>query len=262
MRNQDCSILVLSCDKNISLLNILFDFFQKFWKDCPFPIFLGIETAAVNYNNVIVLNSDKLNWGERVLGYLEAIESDYVMLILDDFLPEKKVDTQRILDYLIYIKQNKNIATISFADIFDKCNVPYGETGLCKRKNNANYLLNLQVGIWDKKILSGLMKKEENPWQTELFGSIRARRLDDKVFLCLESDDAAPYKYGRGWLMVRGVWNGNEIRRLGLQEYSVHLFDGKDIIYSDLIHNVFFTRASRRLQIEYRKILSHFKIYL
>ena len=62
--------------------------------------------------------------------------------------------------------------------------------------------------------------------------------------------------------MVRGIWNGNEIKRLGLEKYANDLFDGKDIQYSDLMHIDLMTRVKRRVQIEYRKLISHFGIYL
>lgn len=262
MMKNDCSVLVLSCDKNISLLNIFFDFFNKNWNDCPFPVYLGLETVKKKYDCATTLSSDRKEWGNRVKGYLEAIETKYVMLILDDFLPESKVDTEGILEFLEYMKKNDNTVTISMADIYDKKNIFDSNTGLCKRTKKANYLLNLQVGIWNKSVLIDLLRESESPWQTELFGSIRARRIKDRDFFCLKSDDVSPYKYNRGWLMVRGIWNGNEIIRLGLQKYADDLFDGKDIQYSNLMHIDLPVRIKRRVQIEYRKILSHLGIYL
>ena len=62
--------------------------------------------------------------------------------------------------------------------------------------------------------------------------------------------------------MVRGIWNGNEIKRLGLEKYAKEIFDGKDIQYSGLMHIDFIPRVKRRLQIEYRKLISHFGIYI
>lgn len=262
MQNNNCAVLVLSCDKNISLLNILFDFLGSKWTDCPFQMYVGLERKDIKFDGVKTLMSDRKGWGGRLLGYLDEIKTDYVMLILDDFLPEKNIETDTILHYLDLMKQNKNIATISFADIYDNHNTLDEYTGLCKRPRNGNYLLNLQVGIWDTNVLLKLLKDNESPWQTELFGSVRARQLRDKVFLCLKSDDVSPYRYNRGWLMVRGIWNGNEIKRLGLEKYAEDIFDGKDIQYSDLMHIDMVTRIKRRVRIEYRKLISHIGIYI
>lgn len=262
MKNYNCSVLVLSCDKNISLLKILFDFLDRNWVDCPFEMYVGLEKADIKFDRVKTLISDNRGWGGRLYDYLNDIKTDFVMLILDDFLPEKSVKTNEVLHYLELMKKNDNIATISFADIYDDKNIFDESIGLCRRPVNANYLLNLQVGIWDVDILRYLLKDDESPWQTELFGSIRARKLKDKSFLCLRSDEESPYRYNRGWLMVRGVWNGNEIKRLGLEKYAEDIFDGKDIQYSNLMYIDFATRVKRRLQIEYRKLISHFGIYI
>ncbi len=262
MENHNCSLLVLSCDKNSSLLKIFFDFINDNWPDCPFPKYLGIENSNILFDGVKTLKSDEKRWAARVMEYLHIIPSQYIMVVLDDFLPEQVVDTRGILHYLSLIKNDNRIATISLADIYDKKNIKLGHDGLVQRKRNADYLLNLQVGIWDKDVLLTLMRKEESPWQTELFGSIRARKLKNRRFLCLESDEKAPYRYNRGWLMVRGAWNGNEIRRLRLERYSNELFDGRDILYKNLMYISLGTRINRRIQIEYRKMLSWVGIYL
>ena len=262
MQSDNCSVLILSCDKNISLLKILFDFLNRNWEDCPFNIYVGLEKGDIKSDKVKTLLSASCGWGGRLLDYLDDIKTDFIMLILDDFLPEKTVETSKVIHYLEIMNQNKNIATISFADIFDGKNKYDESFGLCRRTANANYLLNLQVGIWNVDTLKCLLKSDESPWQTELFGSIRARKMKDKLFLCLRSDEESPYRYNRGWLMVRGIWNGNEIKRLGLEKYAKEIFDGKDIQYSGLMHIDFIPRVKRRLQIEYRKLISHFGIYI
>lgn len=262
MNDVDCSILVLTCDKNVSLMNIFMSFFWSNWKDCPFRVYLGFENIKPEYSKSIILNSDETKWGKRTLGYLKTLKTKYVMIILDDFIVEKQVDTESIKRYISYMRNDGDIVSIAIADIYDKNNsaTEYGE--LVKRPKKANYLLNLQACLWHRETLISLMRENENPWQTELFGSIRARKLKDKQFLCLESDEVSPYKYGRGWLMVRGIWNGNEIKRLGLQKYSDDIFDGRDIMYSNLMHIKLATRVNRRIQIELRKLLSNLNIYI
>lgn len=262
MQRDDCSVLVLSCDKNISLLKILFDYLDKNWNDCPFRMYVGLEEGNIKSDKIMPLHSAGSGWGGRLLVYLDEIKTDFVMLILDDFLPERAVNTSKVIHYLELMQQNKNIATISFADIYDKNNNYVESLGLCRRPAKANFLLNLQAGIWNVDTLKCLLKADESPWKTELFGSIRARQMKDKMFLCLRTDEESPYRYNRGWLMVRGVWNGNEIKRLGLEKYSEEIFDGKDIQYSNLMHMDFLPRVKRRLQIEYRKLISYFGFYI
>lgn len=262
MNNQDCSILVLTCDKNIGLMNIFMTFLSKNWKDCPFPIYLGFENLKPEYRNAIVLNSKENKWGDRVLGYLRGIKTRFVLIILDDFICEECVQTELIKTYITYMENDDSIVSISIADIYDKNNRETEYEGIMRRPWNGKYLLNLQVNLWQRETLIALLKGNDNPWQAELYGSIRARKLRDKQFLCLKSDGISPYKYGRGWLMVRGVWNGNEIKRLGLQEYSQNIFDGRDILYTDLMHINLIARVKRRVLIDVHLLLSFFHIYL
>jgi hypothetical protein len=149
----ECSVLVLSCDKNEGLLNIFFDFYKRNWSDCPYKIYLGVENAKIQYDGVVTLNSSVRPWAGRVMDYLKQIDTDYVLIILDDFILEQPADTGRIDKFLSYMQENKNIATVSIADIYDNNNQKSDYEGLLRRTARANYLLNLQVGIWNKAVL-------------------------------------------------------------------------------------------------------------
>ncbi len=255
------SILVLSCDKNAALLNIFFRFFRENWRQCPFPVYLGMEREKVSHLNVEVLLSNHPSWSGRVRGYLEQIQSEYVLPILDDFVLEEEADQAELDRILSIMGERPDIACVSLADIYDKKNYASEFPRLVYRRRRANYLLSTQVGIWRKDVLRGLLREDENPWQTELYGSIRARRLVAYKFLCLDSDKHQPYVYNRGWLVVRGVWNGNEIKRLGL-EGCADIWDGKDILYSRLMARSFLSRVRTRLGITLRQALSWIGCYI
>lgn len=260
--SEQCSILVLSCDKNIGLLNIFLDFFNEHWKQCPFQLYLGMESKKVYYPNVKVLTSCAPKWSGRIHEYLKTINTEYVLLILDDFILEKDVNEAEINRMLSLIRNDPHIANIAMADIFDKNNYVSEFEHLVYRTSKADFLLNLQVGLWKKSILLELLREDESPWQTELYGSIRARKFSKYKFICLDSDNNMPYVYNRGWLVVRGSWNGNEIKRLNLERYVSDIFDGKDIIYSNFMAISFCQRVKRRFGIMVRQLLSWVRIYI
>lgn len=257
-----CSILVLSCDRNQGLLNIFFDRFKKLWAGCEYTVYLGLEKERYQYPDIICLNSDSKTWAGRLKSYLHKITTEYVLIILDDFILESPVDIKAMNKCLSIIYNDKSIANLALAEIYDKNNKKSKYEYLCIRNCRANYLLNLQVGFWNKNILLRLLKDHETPWETELFGSIRARKFNSYKFMCLSSDEYQPYKYNRGWLMVRGKWNGNEIKRLHLERCAEDFLDGKDIIYSDLMKISFNTRVIRRLRITIRQFLSYLDVYI
>lgn len=258
----DVSALVLSCDKNIDVCEIFFEQFRKYWKNCKYPVYLGLEQEEFKVKGVQVLQSDAQSWAERVMDYLKKIPSPYVLILLDDFVIEEPVDVGMVDYYADLIKENCKIANITFENIPDIHNQVSTFTYLQRRTSRANYLVNLQVGLWRKDILLSLLRKKENPWQTEIYGSIRARAYSDYIFLCMDSDDHMPIKNGRGWLIVRGKWNVEELERLQIDKEQLNSkrefahFNRNDVLVP------WYKRIDEVIGSRYRKLLSVFQIYI
>ena len=158
------------------------------------------------------------------------------------------------------MQRDNSVATLTCTWVDSKKDYEY-MPGIMKSTYNANYIVNLQVGFWNSEILTLLLKNGENAWQAELFGSIRARKYRNYKFLRLESNEEAPYKYNNGWLIVKGAWNGNEIKRLKLQKYVNEFLDGKKILYENFGKTKKFDSAKLVFSILIRKILSHINLY-
>lgn len=256
------SILVLSCDKNLDVAKLFFEYFSENWKDCKYPVYLGVEKELPQIDNVNVLQSNEINWAARVRCYLKEIPTPYVLLFLEDFIVEEAVQSDRVAYYADVLEADKKIANITFENIPAKDNEKAQFEHLLLRNSKANYLVNMQVGLWNKEILLALMKDKENPWQTEIYGSIRARKYKDYKFYCMDSDENMPIKNGRGWLVVRGKWNLTEIERLGI---DVKKCSNKREFERYSREQVLVPRHKRIPEIigsRYRKRLSHFHIYL
>lgn len=257
---KECAILVVSCDKNESLLNIFFDFFYKNWADCPFDCFLGVEKKEIKFDHIKTLTSSKNTFSGRLLDYCKSIDRRYVLIILDDFILESKVDNCIIEKYYeIMIKDNSitNFTLAWIAGVPDKEYV----SGIIKQKWYGDYLVNMQVGFWRTDDLKELLKDKENAWQVELYGSVRARKNKESKFLYLKDDDMMPYKYNRGWLVVKGAWNANEIKRLKLEKYAPYFLDGKNILYADFGKISKIQSIKIRIGVGSRKLLSLIGIY-
>lgn len=256
----ECAVLVISCDKNLGLLKIFFDFFNKNWADCPFPVYLGLEQENPKFENVNVVCSDIKEFSGRVQDYIRKIGHKYVLVILDDFILEKEVCTQDILGYYNLMVSDDKIANITLAWLRTD-DTATEHPHLLQRTRNAEYLMNFQVGFWNSEVLSSLLKEKENAWQAELYGSIRGRNFKEYCFLHLDTDDNMPYLYNRGWLIVKGAWNGNEIKRLHLEKYADSFLDGKKILYSDFGKMPKTQSIPLRIGLMSRKVLSTFGIY-
>lgn len=261
VNSEECAILVLSCDKNESLLNIFFDFFHKNWPDCPFDCFLGIEKKNLKFDKVLTLNSSISSFSGRLMNYCKLINRKYIMIVLDDFILEDVVDNCIIEKYYEIMRKDDLISNLTLAWIAGVVDREYAPD-IIKQKWYGNYLVNMQVGFWRTDELIKLLRDTENAWQAELYGSIRARKNKDRKFLYLKDDDMMPYKYNRGWLVVKGSWNANEIKRLKLEKYVKDFLDGKKILYDNFGRISKIQSAKIRIGVGSRKILSHIGFYM
>lgn len=258
---EECAILILSCDKNESLLNIFFDFFFKNWPDCPFECFLGLEERNFNHNKIKTLTSSSNSFSGRLLDYCKIIDRKCIMIILDDFILESPVDNSIIEAFYKMMIGDDSISNFTLAWIAGIMDEEYAP-GVIKQKWYGDYLVNMQVGFWRTNALKELLREKENAWQVELYGSIRARKKRERKFLYLKDDTMMPYKYNRGWLIVKGAWNANEIKRLGLEGYANDFLDGKKILYDNFGKISKIQSLKIRIGVGSRKFLSYIGIYI
>lgn len=212
----DCSLFLLTCDKYAFVAEQNLICLEKYWQFCPFQIYVGLESGCITNDTFspIVLKSASNLWSERVIEQLKQISSKYVFVILDDFFLESEVNEEIINEAIRVMENDSSIANISFMNYIGRKKDYFNNPYFVVREKNRPSLLNWQVGLWDREKLILMLSPNESPWESELYGSLRARYLFDYKFLCLKDDVLKPFEYGEGWLIVRGKWNEFEINRL------------------------------------------------
>ena len=120
--NSLCSVLVSSCDKYEDAWRPFFKLVEKFWGDSPFTFYLNTETKgndSIEYKNgVAVLNTPaSVSWGARLRGCLERIDSDYVILLLEDFFLQDYVDQDEIDRFICHMQEDSNLVCVYFRHI-------------------------------------------------------------------------------------------------------------------------------------------------
>ncbi|WP_418668209.1 hypothetical protein [Allofournierella sp.] len=205
-----CTVLVSSCDDYKDIWNVFFTLFKKFWPDCPYPIVLNTE--ATDYSceglDITIFHFDKnAAWGKRLKNALKKINSPYVIMLLDDFFFDCRVDQKQIDQCIRWMEHDRNIVNFSFQpdyyvniadDLFE---------GYELRKSTCPFLVNCQAGIWNRKQLIDLVKSHEDPWQFEVFGTIRARGYKRKKrFYVATGKKGRVFTYPIGGGIHRGQW--------------------------------------------------------
>ena len=205
-----CSVLVPSCDPYSDLWTPFFTLFSRYWKDCPFAVYLGNNEGQFQHPGVNLIHAGYgLNWSNRVREQIAALDTPYVLLCLEDFFLRRPVPTDRVrlaletLDrlggHMVRLEcrpgPNKRVpGTPEFGAI--DCGAPYR--------------VSTQAAIWKKESLLALMRPDESIWEFEIKGSIRSSSYQDGFF-CVWSD-VMTYEHH---VVEKGKWFRNEARRFG-----------------------------------------------
>jgi hypothetical protein len=200
LNNSTC-ILVLSCDKYADIWQPFFQFFQRYWSDCPFPVYLGTNDKKFSFENVQqIFSHKKTTWSDELLSILLQIPEKYVIIILEDYFVNKPVNNIEILE-LINVMEEKDAAFMKLGIFPKKYNALWPHTplpdypGLASINKGSKYRLCLQTAIWNKNMLLELLDMKEDPWQFEIEASKRSNNMEHP-FLTIIPDPKATYVHG------------------------------------------------------------------
>ena len=209
-------VLVVSCDKNIRLLDKFFEFYKRFAYRNEYRLYLSLEKGKYDYNglDINIINYYRNGkFSSRLKDALKYINSRNVLLLLDDFIIEQNVNYDELLYLNSILNNSDDIASFTLSAIpFQNCrSVYYKNYNL--RCRYARYKLCLQASLWNRDALFQLLNENESPWEVEIFGSIRTFN-DHKKYFCLTDKNLSPIIYNDGFFVVQGKVNTIEKERL------------------------------------------------
>jgi len=190
----DLTILVNTSDGFEDCWAPFFQLFSTYWPACPYPIVLNTETKSPHFDGLTVhaarvarAASKRLTWSECLDRCLDDIQTPYVLYLQEDYFLEAPVQNAFIEPLLDEMRAGN-------ADVIRlmECGgsgpwTPHNNPLLWNVAQHAQYRIALQAALWRKSTLQGHLRKHESPWQLEVFGSARARRIQDHV-LCVNRD--------------------------------------------------------------------------
>lgn len=165
------SILISSHSRAFDLWHITHFFFKKNWPDCPYPIYLGangvnrIEYCPKDW--IYINKGEDVSWSKSLKDYLDSIPTDYILLLLDDFVLLRPVNQESIDDAFKFLVKNDGVMLRLVPN-------PKGSIYVNKKfslidvKNRVPYITSLQAAIWKKSFLIELLKYDYNPWEFEI----------------------------------------------------------------------------------------------
>lgn len=242
MRN-NFSILVNTCDAFEDCWEPFFKLFSKFWPDYRQKIYLNTETKDYHYNDLEIISTkiatfyDKSNltWSECLLKAFDIIDTDIFLLFFEDnFLVD--FVKQDLIEKLVDIMLSEDITYIGLGGN----QPPFHETAyelLVMVDQKANYRINTSPSLWNIKKMRKYIRKHENPWQFEIYGTRRAHLIKDKIYsinpkFCNPEKAILPFIEG----MRKGKW---------VEEEVVDLFR-RNSIEIDLSKRGFYDRSRKK----------------
>ena len=232
------TVLVFSCDSYEDAWYPFFQLLDKYWEDCPYDILLNTESkeCKVPLKNLSVKtlglykDSDrKVPYGKRCLDHLNAIETDYVITMMDDFFVRSKVNTAELEQILNWMDADPQIASFCLIHHDDRHSCRYsreeeGYRNYSLRPRYCKHNYDMQACIWRRDAYIKSWRPYESPWEWE--GPSNVRSFDDGYkYYDLDDDAAFPIDYidykKHEWSGIRkGKW---------VKETVYDLFEKNDI---------------------------------
>ena len=226
-------LLVISCDNYSDLWTPFFEFFNESWPDCPYKVHLLSNKLDFksNYNVEVIKVGDDNSWSDNVIIALNQMqEFDYVFLLLEDMLLNRKVDNKKInklfsnffeLDgnYLSLLNEPK--PTKSFNEHF----------GVIEPL--ALYRSTATATLWKKDVLKSLLVSGESAWSFEKNGSRRSDKFPN--FFTVYSDQII-------WIngVIKNKWTYKAVKELNKKNIKVDYSKRQSISLSVTIYQEFY----------------------
>jgi len=205
-----CAMLVPSCDKYSDLWRPFFTLFWRNWRDCPFKVYLGSNEEVFEHPRIktILVGPDE-NWTLGVRKMVELLNSEYVLIVLEDFFIRKPVSTGRISFFLNALEELHG----HMLQLRPPIRRPFlrieGFPELVKLMVETPYRINLQPTIWKTDSLLSIMRDGESAAEFEVNASERSNKNPDGYY-CLRNERPIEWKHH---VVERGKWFLTEARR-------------------------------------------------
>ena len=172
--NNDCTVLVTSCDAYRDVEASFLQLFRKYWPDCPFELVIVSETGAEEGFDRTIFTGKGKTWSQMLVEALDQIETSYVVMLMNDYFLESPVNTALILNRLAEAKEKGALN-------YRLCPDPP------RAVKNTAYSVSCKAGIWNRQFLRALAAKTKSAWEFERYGRFMFDESDLRPLLVTEA---------------------------------------------------------------------------
>jgi hypothetical protein len=176
------TVLVPSCDGYADLWRPFWTLFFRHWPDCPFPACLGSDTLIHDDPRVRTITTDGgRQWSKCIRLQLEAIDTPWVLMVLDDFFFRSRVVTADVMACLD-AAERLGAGMVRLVPRPGPDERVAGYDNLGRMLPAAPYRVSTQGAFWRRDVLLSLLREEESIWEFEMLGTERSAAVAEGFY--------------------------------------------------------------------------------
>lgn len=183
MQRDQLTLLILSCDNFSDLWEGNIKLLEQNWPDRNIKTYIVTDKQTDRkFENVdIIAVPDAMEWSDRLASAVRQVETDYVMVSLDDYFLIKPVADNVMQSRLDMMKQ----CNLTYLRLFPRPKRATrekleGYPKIYRIDTDEKYSVNLYTGIWKKDFLEYTVQESKNAWRFEVSLPRRAREYGAK----------------------------------------------------------------------------------
>lgn len=200
------NIYTLTNDKHSHLIEPFLHFWNKYTDNYPINI-VGFSDIQVTDNANFISLGKQLpanQWSNGLIRLCQRIKDDYFILMLEDYWLHSYADLSNLDKFSAMMSDSILRFDLSGNRIGHPHNLINSIPGyaIIESVRTAKYMMSFQTGIWDKINLLNILRKNENPWQSEIEGTKRVYGTTLRVI----GTNPAVIKYQPVWRSGKNQW--------------------------------------------------------
>lgn len=162
-------IAIYTCDNYLWIAPIFLHFYRKFWPENFYQTDFLTEKQIVQGESTF--RTGDISWTNRMINYLNSFEDKLFILLLIDYIIDKKVDVDGIKRAESLCKDDIGCVRLCAHDELSRFLVDSGIKGFKEYPSDKPYSLSWQPSIWQKEYFLETIQEGDSIWRAETRGS-------------------------------------------------------------------------------------------
>ncbi|MFC3701990.1 hypothetical protein ACFOND_10090 [Reinekea marina] len=199
-------MIVNSCNDYGDVVPLFLAALKEYWPSWDGDIIINNE-KYLEVNHLTDLKRREVTWGKRLQLILQSIQTNYVLMVFDDYILESKVNVSKFNEFMEILAKDENQSVFYLNAVCLRDHSDDKVSNFRILKDKVDFRINSAPAVWRKNDLQSYVGEKDNPWAWEVFGTYRSFG-DGKVFCSPSSveNNLFNYNYKKGGAIYRGKW--------------------------------------------------------